>query len=93
MGLSRDELCCMFALGLQSSIRDVKILRERAVRTSLGEFPSDEAAMEKAVAELRSVAPEDFLPVLVISLLKVVNANNEQIARQLEPYLAKKPAP
>ena len=86
-GLSRELLLKAFNLAIESSIEDFKLLQERTLLTLLGEFPSEEKALSESMKKLESLDNDEILLVFILALLKVIKANNERIAKQLELYL------
>ncbi len=86
-GLSREELLKAFSLAVESSTRDFKLLQERSLLTLLGEFPSEEKALSESMKKLESLDNEEIILVFILALLKVIKANNERMAKQLEFYL------
>jgi len=91
LGFSREELLVAFAIALISSRQDIQIMKERGLRTELGEFPSDKQIYDEVTALFESLEPGELITVVFMALLKVIKSNNERIATDLDSYLQNLP--
>lgn len=91
LGFSPAELLAAFAMAIESSRQDVKILREQGLLTELGEFPSQEKLYRDLKEKFELLDPEELFPVFVFAFLKVIKANNSRIAKDLDAYLKTSP--
>jgi hypothetical protein len=87
LGFSVPQLLQAFGIAIESSRQDIKIIREQGLLTELGEFPSQEKLYKDIKERFESLDPEEILPVFIFALLKVIKANNDKVAKDLEPKL------
>ena len=87
LGFTRQELINAFSKALESSIRDIAIIQEHTSATLLGEYPSEEKALNEAMAKFEGFTANELLPIFIFALLKVIKANNDRIAEQIQSYI------
>ncbi|GEM_PF-5034617 len=86
-GLPREQLVFAFWRAIESNARDVKAFRERAVRASLGEFPSDQEMWKQVLPLFETTDPVDLVPAMVLAFIDIIDTNNKLIGEQVEAML------